>query len=74
MANNFDRTNLSPEKVTVKRQRSGKVSMSLPRSDDGMVHKATGKRDNSSAAHYADAMDSVLGGPSGAPMDLNSGR
>lgn len=68
-----DRTNLKPEMISVKSQRSGKVSMALPRQDDGMVHKATGKRDNSSAAHYADAMDQVCGGPSGSALKLASG-
>ena len=67
-------TNLGPEKVTVKRQRGGGVSKALPRKDDAMVHKAVGARSNPSAAHYADAMDQVVGGPSAAAEEQASGR
>jgi len=68
-----DRSNAGSQSISVKRQRGGQVSMALPRSDDGMVHKASGKRDNTSAAHHADAMDRVVGGPSGAAREFAQG-
>jgi hypothetical protein len=61
-----DRSNMNAESITVKRPRAGKVSMALPRQDDGMVHKAAGTPLDSSAVRYADAMDGVIGGPSAA--------
>lgn len=70
----LDRTNMNPEPVSVRRMQSRDVSMALPRSDDGNIHRASGSRDNTSAAHYADAMDSVIGGPSAPGRPLASGR
>lgn len=69
-----DRTNMGPESVTVRRQRSGGVSMALPRTDDGKVHKAVGARSNTSAAHYADAQDKVCGSGASEAMKQDSGR
>jgi hypothetical protein len=68
-----DRTNLNPESVSVKKMASRQVSMKLPRSDDGKVHPAAGMRDNTSAAHYADAMDRATTG-TGSKLDLASGN
>lgn len=69
-----DRTNMSPEAISVKRQASRPVSMALPRSDDGKVHKASGMRDNTSAAHFADAMDQVIGGAAAPGRPVTNGR
>ena len=68
-----DRSNQSLDSPTVKRQRAGKVSMALPRADDGNVHEASGTQLNSSAKHYADAMDRVITGPSGAKRKTSQG-
>ena len=69
-----ERTNLSKEQVSVKSQKSGKVSMALPRSDDGKVHAASGERSNTSAAHYADAMSKVIGDSAGKGRSVASGN
>jgi hypothetical protein len=61
-----DRSNQSPMNIPVTGSQGGTPSMKLPRSDDGRIHKADGMRSNASAAHYADAMDKVMGGPGGA--------
>lgn len=69
-----DRTNMSPESVRVTKQRKGSIGMSLPRSDDGNVHAASGQRSNTSAAHYADAGSKVLGAAASGKRKLASGR
>lgn len=53
-----DKTNLGPEQISVKGQQSN-LSMDLP--GDGKIHEASGRRPNTSAAHYADAMSRVVG-------------
>ncbi len=68
-----DRSNQTQESITVKRQRAGKVSMALPRSDDGNVHAASGGRLNSSAAHFADAQDRIVGGASAGKRPTSQG-
>jgi len=53
---------------------SAQVSMKLPREDDGKVHRACGETSNTSAARYADAVESLPGESTGGKFQQSSGR
>ncbi len=71
----MDRTNMGPEPIKKGPQGKSPVGMKLPRQDDGRVHAATGMRDNTSAAHFADAVDGLPGDSAMGPsVTQSSGR